>query len=99
MTEQRACVNAVGEICHEHDRRIIILEKDMEVLQRDVKDHKVAMDQVVAVLNLIKDEITATKGFLKAMCIGAVMICTLVGAVYTVGWIQVPTKAPEIVSR
>ena len=83
----------------EHDRRLIIVEKDIGVLQKDVLQHKLSMDQVVAVLNLIRDEVVATKGFLKAVCVGAVIICTLIGTAYLVNWIQIPSSKQENLSH
>lgn len=89
--ERRNCGVVMQEMCLTHDRRIGVIEQEIVVLQKDMVEHKTAMNLMVSVLNEIKLEIIGAKSAVKTGVGALSVIMMLLGGLYTIHWLNIPS--------
>jgi hypothetical protein len=84
--------------CHSYDKRLVVLEIEVDALKKDVRDHKVLTEQTNNILEEIKLEIASAKGFLRALVMGGSLFVVVCTGLVAAKWLQIPAPVQQITS-
>jgi hypothetical protein len=74
------------EIC----ARLTVAELSIEKLEKDINDHKGMTERMCRTLDDIRIELSAAKGFLKAMTLGSTLFMGVLALLFTIQWLKIP---------
>ena len=76
-----------------HAIRLSMLEQQVGILERDVKDHKDMTTRMCNTLDEIRIEISGAKGFLKALTLAGAGVVLILSTLWAIKWLNIPVQS------